>query len=144
MRKTTITIQARHASAYEAFRRERPGLSLTDFYAECADFRLRHGDDASLKPALKAQHELLLKLDAGIRAFSQPPPAIDHARLELHSKRLAEQVSASVQHVQRGIETAAVEAIGAYRSTIWRVAGGAFALGAAVGAGMLWLSGILG
>jgi hypothetical protein len=143
MRKTTITVQERHATAYQVFRRERPDLSLTDFYAECADFRLRHGDEASLKPAIKAQHELLQKLDASIRAFSQPPPAIDHTRLELHTKRLAEQVSTAVQHLEQGVNTAAIHALAAYRTTVWRVAIGAFALGALVGMGGLSLSRIL-
>jgi hypothetical protein len=143
MRKTTITVHDRHYAAYDAFRRERPGLSLTDFYSESVDFRLRHGDDASLKPALKAQHELLQKLDAGIRTFSQPPPAIDHTRLEHHSKALAEHVTAAVQHLERQVQTAARDAIDTYRSTVWRVAGGAFALGAVLGGAIVWLSRIL-
>jgi hypothetical protein len=144
MRKTTITVHDRHYAAYEDFRRERSSLHLIDFDAEAADFRLRHGDEASLRPALRAQQALLQKLDATLRLLSQPPPTIDHARLELHSKRLAEQVGASVHHLARGVTTAAAEAIAAYRATVWRVGAGAFVLGAVVGAGFLWLSRILG
>lgn len=144
MRKTTIVILPQHQAAYEAFRRERPQLTLTQFYSECVTFRLHHGDEASLRPTIKAQQELIQKLEATMRLLSNPPPAIDHTRLELHTKRLAEQVSASMQHLAHGVQTAAGQAIAGYRRTFWQVALGAFAVGAVVGAGGLWLLKILG
>jgi hypothetical protein len=143
MRKTTIVVLDQHQAAYEAFRRERPQLTLTQFYAECATFRLQHGDEASLKPAIKAQHALIQRLDATLKILANPPPLVDHARLEHHSKSLAEHVTAAVQHLEHGVQTAAVHAIDGYRRTFWQVALGAFALGAVVGAGCLSLSWIL-
>ena len=140
MRKTTIVVLDQHQAAYEAFRQARPQLTLTQFYAECADFRLRHGDEASLKPAIKAQHDLIQRLDATLKILAYSPPVVDHARLETHTKHLAEELSTGLQHLARSVQTAGVQAIGAYRATIWRVALAAFVLGAVVGAGVFWLS----
>jgi hypothetical protein len=140
MKKTTIVVLPQHRAAYEAFRRERPQLTLTQFYSECVSFRLQHGDEASLKPAIKAQHELIQKLDATLKILANPPPLVDHTRLEHHSKSLAEHVTAAVQHLEHGVHTAAVQAIDAYRQTFWRVALSAFVLGAGVGSGVFWLS----
>jgi hypothetical protein len=140
MKKTTIVVLPEHRAAYEAFRRERPQLSLTAFYSECVDFHIRHGDEASLRPALKAQHALIQKLDATLKILANPPPLVDHTRLEHHSKSLAEHVTAAVQHLEHGVHTAAVQAIDTYRHTFWRLALGAFTVGVMVGAGVFWLS----
>jgi hypothetical protein len=51
--------------------------------------------------------------------------------------------STTVQQLQRGVETAPIKTIDTYRSTVWRVAGGAFGIGAIAGAGISWLSRIL-
>jgi hypothetical protein len=143
VKKTTIVILPQHRAAYEAYRREQPSLSLTQFYSDAMSFYLRHGNDATLKPAIKAQQELIQRLDATLKILANPPPLVDHTRLELHAKHLAGEVSASVQHLERGVTTAAIQAIGAYRATLWRLAIGAFALGAMVGVGCLSLSRIL-
>jgi hypothetical protein len=95
MKKTTIVVLSQHRAAYEAFRPDRPQLTLTPFYSECVSFRLQHGDEASLRPAIKAQQALMQRLDATLKILANPPPLVDHTRLEHHSKHLAEQVSAT-------------------------------------------------
>jgi hypothetical protein len=70
MKKTTIVVLPQHRSAYEARRHLQPSLSLTHFYSDAMTFYLQHGDEASLRPAIRAQQELIHKLEATIRLSS--------------------------------------------------------------------------
>lgn len=144
MKKTTIVILPQHRAAYEARRQLQPSLALTQFYSDAMTFYLQHGDESSLRPAIKAQQALITKLDRLETTLGKlTMPAIDHGRLEQHSKYLGEQVSASIQHLERGVQTAGVQAITQYRRVIWRTGALTFGMGAVVGAGIVWLSGIL-
>lgn len=124
----------RHEAAYEAARRARSSLALTTWIEEALDFRLRHGDEASLRPAMKAQRELIDKLDGLIPLLRHPSPPMDYPRLERMSKAMAEDVQTSVQ---RGMQPLVplVSTVTRLRAFGWILATGGFALGALVGAG---------
>src|SRR5215475_6137915 len=99
--KTTVNVLARHRASFEAFRQQNPHLTLTQFYADSVDFRLQYSEDASLKPILKAQATLVQKVEAVSKLLANP--LVDHVRLELHAKHIAENLAGQIGQVQREV-----------------------------------------